>query len=264
MKTIEIEGIELAVEDRGEGPPVMLLHGFPLNHSMWSAQVERLVAGHRVIAPDLRGFGGSTVTPGAVTMDRYADDVGAMLEALEVTEPVVFCGFSMGGYVAFSFWRRYRSRVRAYVLADTRAMGDTPDSARDRLKTAQQAMADGPETVAKALLPKLFSKGTLKGKPEVVEAARQMILSSDPAGIAAALRGMAARADSRPLLNQITVPTLLIVGVDDAITPPDEMLGMAELMRQAEVVEVPNAGHLTPMENPEAFNDALVKFLDRI
>jgi pimeloyl-ACP methyl ester carboxylesterase len=264
MKKIEIEGIELAVEDQGQGPPVVLVHGFPLDHRMWSSQIERLSGSYRVIAPDLRGFGGSSVTPGAVTMDRYADDVAAMLDALEVAEPVVFCGFSMGGYIAFSFWRRYRGRVRAYVLADTRAMGDTPEAARDRLKTAQQAMAEGPEPVAKTFLPMLLSKATLKNNPELADTVRQMILGNDPAGIAAALRGMAARADSRPLLNQITVPTLLIVGVDDAITPPDQMLGMAEPMRQAEVIEVPNAGHLTTMENAEAVNEALVRFLKRI
>ena len=264
MKTIEIEGIELAVEDRGSGSPVVLVHGFPLDHSMWSAQIERLSGDWRVIAPDLRGFGASSVTAGAVTMDRYADDLAAMLGALEVEGPVVFCGFSMGGYTAFSFWRRYRSRVRAFVLADTRAVADTPDAARDRLKTAQQAMAEGPEPVAKTMLPKLLAPATRKGTPDLVEVVRRMILSTDPAGIAAALRGMAARADSRALLPQINVPALLIVGVNDTITPPDQMLAMAEPMRKSEVAEIPDAGHLAPMENPEAVNDTLVEFLRRV
>lgn len=264
MKTIEIEGIELAVEDVGEGLPVVLVHGFPLNHAMWSAQIERLSADYRVIAPDLRGFGDSSVTPGAVTMDRYSDDMGAMLEALEVTGPVVFCGFSMGGYIAFSFWRRYRGRVRAFVLADTRAVADTPDAARDRLKTAQQAVSEGAEPIAKAMLPKLLSRAAIRSNPDLVESVRRMILSTEPAGIAAALRGMAARADSRALLNQITVPSLLIVGAEDTITPPDQMLAMAEPMRESEVAEIPDAGHLAPMENAQAVNEALITFLQKL
>jgi pimeloyl-ACP methyl ester carboxylesterase len=149
-------------------------------------------------------------------------------------------------------------------LADTRAEADTPDTARERLKTAQQAMSDGPEPIAKAMLPKLLSKATMNNDGELVESLRRMILSAEPDGIAAALRGMAARADSRPLLNQITVPTLLVVGVDDAITPPDQMLAMAEPMPNSQVAEIPNAGHMAPMENPEAVNEALVRFLGQI
>jgi len=255
VPTRRIHGIELAYADRGAGLPVVLLHGFPLDHTMWAAQLDALAGACRVIALDLCGFGQSGVRDGTATMEQMADDAAGLLDALGIGSAAI-CGLSMGGYVALAFWRRHAARTAAFVLCDTRAAADAPAIAAARRETAEQVLREGPAALAAAMTPRLFSPQTAAARPEVVAAVQAMMLRSDRQGVAAAARGMAERPDSSP--------TLLLVGADDAISPPAEMRGMAAAIGGSELVEIPAAGHMSPMENPAAVNAALAAFLARV
>lgn len=261
MKRIEVNGTQLGVIDVGGGVPVLMVHGFPLSHAMWQKQIDALKRDFRVIAPDLRGFGSSGVTEGTVTMEQYADDLNVLLAALEVNEPVVFCGLSMGGYIAFEFWRKYRDRVAGLVLCDTKAEADTAEAADTRRTMADKVLQEGAGVAADGMLPKLFAERTLEKQPELVESVRQTILATSPQGIAAAQRGMAQRRDSTELVRTIKVPTLVIVGTEDGITPVDQMRKIADGAGISAPIEVPDAGHLSPLENPAVVNTELMAFL---
>jgi 3-oxoadipate enol-lactonase len=215
-----INGISMAYEDAGQGMPVILLHGFPLDHRMWRNQVETLKTAFRVITPDFRGMGGSDMPKDNITLDQYADDVLALMDQLQV-EQAVLGGFSMGGYVAFSLLRKAPNRFTAVVLVDTRPEADSQEARKNRMTMAAS----------------LFEKG------------------------AVACLAMAFRKDSVSLLPSINVPTLIIVGEKDAITPPDVMKQMADRIPNSRMIRIPGAAHLTPMEKPEEFNTALLEFL---
>jgi len=260
--TITIDGCPLAVHDEGSGPAIVFLHGFPLDHRMWEAQLPAL-PGWRKIVPDLRGFGASGVTPGTVTMDRFADDVAGILDALAIPKAVI-CGLSMGGYIALAFWRRHAARVSGLVLCDTRAVPDTEEAAAGRRKSATQVLAEGSKVAAEAVVPKLFAKGTQEARPELLVEYRALMSGMPPAGVAAAQLGMAERPDSRPTLPTITVPTQVIVGIEDVISTPAEMQSIAAGIPGAEYSIIAGAGHMSPVENPSEFNFELLGFLERV
>lgn len=261
MKKIGVRDLEMAVVDTGSGLPLLLVHGFPLDHSMWRYQIETLSANCRVIAPDLRGFGGTTVTAGTTSMEQMADDLDGLLDALGVYEPILFCGLSMGGYVGWQFARKYRHRLRALIACDTRAIADTPEQAAARRTMAERVLSEGPSVAADALLPKLFWEGTVRERPQLVNEMRDAILRTNPQGIAAALHGLAERPDVTQLLPTFDLPTLVIVGQYDAISSPEEMETIADELPDSAWVVVPNAGHLSPLENPEVFNEALAEYI---
>jgi pimeloyl-ACP methyl ester carboxylesterase len=261
MQRISIGDIALNVTERGTGMPLLLVHGFPLDHTMWSAQIEALSSQCRVIAPDLRGFGNSDVTAGTVSMSRYADDLAELLSALQVREPVVFCGLSMGGYVAWQFWARHRRRLSRLILCDTRAVADTAEAASGRLKTAEKVLAEGPQVVAEAMLPKLFAPAAIDGQPSIVEETREVMLRTHPDGLAAALRGMAHRDDFSARLTQIDVPALVLCGQHDAISAPQEMQQFAAAIPGATFAEIAGAGHMAPLEQPAEVNSKIGEFL---
>jgi 3-oxoadipate enol-lactonase len=261
MTLVQVGDIRLHVVERGRGRPLLLAHGYPLDHSMWCGQLDGLSDSCRVIAPELRGFGASGVTPGTATMGQMADDLAQLLEALTITEPVSFCGLSMGGYVAWQFALRHRSRLAKLILCDTRAAADSPEAATGRRKTAERVLAEGAGVAADALIPKLFAPATYQEQPQIVEATRQVILRTKPEGIAAALRGMADRPDVTSRLREIDLPTLLIGGQHDGISPPAEMRQIAAQMPNARFVEIAAAGHMAPLEQPRAVNAAITEFL---
>jgi pimeloyl-ACP methyl ester carboxylesterase len=263
MPTISIGDIDVNYVERGSGPVLLLVHGFPLDHTMWKYQLEGLSDAARMIAPDLRGFGRSGVTPGAVSMERYADDLAAFLDALAIREKIVFCGLSMGGYIAWQFWRKHAARVAKLILCDTRAAADTPEAAQTRLNTAERVENTGTQALTELMLGKLFAPATVKERPNEAEALQQVILNCPPQGVAAALRGMAARPDATPLLKSITVPTEVIVGEHDAISPPTEMRGIADAIPRARFVEIIGAGHLAPLEKPDEVNAVMRAVLAR-
>jgi pimeloyl-ACP methyl ester carboxylesterase len=228
---------------------------------MWREQAEALGATWRVIAPDLRGMGETPLGDGGTaTMEEMAEDLAALLDALNV-ERAVLGGLSMGGYVAFEFFRRFRERVRALVLADTRPQADTEDGRRTREETARKVLREGTQTLVDSMLPKLLSASTREGRPDVVERVRAMMLAVRPEGAAAALRGMAARRDQTELLPRIDVPTLILVGAEDTITPPSDSEAMAAKIKGARLVRVEGAAHLSNVERPGEFNRALVDFV---
>ncbi len=228
---------------------------------MWNAQIDPLSKAHRVIAPDLRGFGQSSVTEGTVSMEQLADDLASLLDALEVDEPVALCGLSMGGYVAFQFWRKHRRRLRGLILADTRAVNDTPEMAAGRLEMAQRVLREGPGPLIDGMVPNLFSEATAANRPEMIDSLQRVMMRTDPKGIAAAARGMAQRPDVTGMLDAIDCPTLVIVGSLDVISTPEEMRRIAEAIPGAQLIEIAGSGHMSPMEKPAAVNLALLKFL---
>ena len=260
--------ITMASVDEGVGVPLVLVHGFPLDHSMWDHQVEHLAGEVRVIAPDLRGYGESElgdVDPvNGVSMEQYADDLNALLDGLGVTEPIVLAGFSMGGYVLWQFLNLHAHRVRAVILCDTRAGADDDAARATRLKMADHINEWGAEKVAEMMTPKLFAKRTIDERPEIVAETVRVITSANPAAIAAAQRGMAARPDSTGLLSQIIAPTQVIVGEEDAISTHAEMEFIAGQIPGACFQSISDAGHMAPVEQPEAVTDCLRHFLRQL
>jgi len=256
--------IELSYYETGSGAPVVLIHGFPLDHTMWRAQIEALSQSFHVIAPDLRGFGKSSLAEGdaqrGVDMRQYAADVAAVLDDLGVSEPAILCGFSMGGYVLWQFVREFRERVRELVLCDTKAAADSDEVRAARISGAEEVLLSGVGPIADSLLPKLLAPTTLADRPDVVHAVDAIIRRTAPEAIAAANRGMARRPDVRTALPSIQVPALVLVGTEDAISPPQEMRDIAAALPHAEFVEVPGAGHMSPMENSGFVSDAILRF----
>jgi pimeloyl-ACP methyl ester carboxylesterase len=261
VKSIEVGRSEMCYIERGEGIPLLLVHGFPLDHSMWTAQIDRFCTRCRVIAPDLPGFGRSPAIGDKVGMAQFADELTELLDVLEIAEPVVFCGLSMGGYIAFQFWRRHRSRLRGLVLCDSRATADSPEAAQARLAAADRVLREGPAALAESMLPKLFCEATRQQRPELAEAMQSVILACNRRGVAAAARGMAERPEMTGELPQIDCPTLVIAGENDVISPPDEMRRLAQAMPRASFVDVRGAGHMAPLENPAEVNAAMGAFL---
>ena len=263
MPRINCGNIHVNVVEQGKGVPLVLVHGYPLDHSMWQGQLDGLSADCRLIAPDLRGFGASDVTPGTATMAQMADDIAALLDALGVREPIVFCGLSMGGYVAWQFAIRHAHRLAKLILCDTRVVADSKEAAEGRHKTAEKVLGAGSGIAAEGILPKLFAPATYEQQPQIVEATRQVILRTNPAGIAAALRGMAEREDFTSRLAHIGVPTLVLCGEHDKISPPDEMNSFAKQIPHAQFVQIAGAGHMAPLEQPGTVNAAIRDFLKR-
>ena len=240
-------------------PPILFVHGFPFDHEQWRPQLDRLSAWH-CLAPDLRGFTGGTPPAGGYSMAVYADDLVAVLDASGI-ERAVWCGLSMGGYILFEVLRRHPERVLGVMLCDTKAEPDTPEGKAGRDEMVRVAEREGPAAIAERLLPKLLGPTTRAQRPHVVAAVRAMAERLQVAGIVGALRAMRDRPDSQPLLEKISVPTLVLGGSEDEISPAVGMRAMAQRIRGARYVEVPEAGHLAPLERPELVNGALEDFL---
>ena len=230
---------------------------------MWRCQIGCFREHHHVIAPDLRGFGKST-TSESVSMMQMADDLSALLGKLEVTSPVVFCGLSMGGYVAWQFWKRHRDRLAALVLCDTRASNDSMEMAKARRLMADRVLHIGAGELAKDMPNKLFAAQTIEHQPSVVDYVRSTILGTPTLGIAAALRAMSERPDVTQWLPEIDVPALVICGVHDKITPTREMKAMASVLPNARFEIIENAGHMAPLEQPKAVNRVMAEFCSRL
>jgi pimeloyl-ACP methyl ester carboxylesterase len=253
----------LAYDDYGPGPVVVLIHGFPLDRTMWVSQQTTLGARYRVITPDLRGHGETAAPEGIYPIDDMAGDVVELLDALKITEPIVLGGLSMGGYVALSVAVRHPKRLRGLMLLNTRAGADTPGAALAREDLARQVEAAGSaEPAVATMLPKLFSEATRAHRADVIARVHDQMSRTPARAVAGALRGMASRPDRTGDLARISVPTLVLAGADDQLIPLDESRTMAGAIPQSQLVVVPDAGHLAPLENPEATNMALLRFLD--
>ncbi len=255
---VNLDGRVLAYDDTGtDDPPVVLLHGFPFNRRIWDRQAEAISPRFRVIRPDLRGHGDSPPGPGPSRMEDLAGEVVRLLDHLGVG-PAVIGGLSMGGYVALAFYRLFPARARALVLADTRAGADTPEGRNARHEMVALVREEGAHAVADKLLPKMLSP---RASAALKDALRTLMASTSVEGVAGALLGMAERADSTDLLPRIECPTLIVVGAEDAITPPAESEAMAKRISRSRLVVIESAGHVSSLEQPEAFNRALEEFL---
>jgi 3-oxoadipate enol-lactonase len=268
MHQIAVPNGTIGVFAQGRGEPVLFVHGFPLAHEMWNSQTAAFAKNYRVIAPDLRGFGESKLTGAtaatALTMETFADDLHVLLHAVFVDRPVVLCGLSMGGYIAWQFFQKYRDRIKALILCDTKASADSPEQAAGRKKLAQEVLTLGAHAAVDVMLPRLVSPKTAERQPGVVSDLRKMILRNSPVSIAATLRGLAERPDCTQLLPSIDVPTLIICGEEDQISTSAEMKAMAQAIPGSQFVEVPDSGHMSPMENPDVVNATIDRFLKAI
>jgi pimeloyl-ACP methyl ester carboxylesterase len=263
MSIARVREIEMAYDDVGSGATVVLLHGYPFNRSMWREQREALSANYRVITPDLRGHGETSVTPEIATMNEMARDVVALLDKLDIGR-VTLGGLSMGGYVALAFCRRFPLRTRALILADTRSQADVAEAKRNREEQALKILKEGMQAIADDFLKKVLTPATLNEKPETVERVREMILKTDSQGAANALRGMAVRHDQTDFLEEIFAPTLIIVGSEDQVTPPADAELMKRQIRGSRLSTIEGAAHLSNLERPAEFNRALLDFLDAL
>jgi len=240
----------------------LFIHGFPFDHRLWRHQVPVLSRRWRCIAPDLRGAGTAAAPqdPAVYSVASYADDLMGLLDREQVDRAVV-CGLSLGGYIVFELLRRFPSRIRAAVLCNTKATADTPEAQRGRDELAARARIGGAPIVAEELIPKLLARVTSERRPEVVREVREMISRQPIDGIVGALHALRERPDSTALLPRIRVPVLVIAGDDDQIAPASGMQQMAQAIPGAEFVRVRDAGHLAPLEHPDAFSHAFTRFL---
>jgi len=240
---------------------LVLLHAFPLNARMWERQLALSGRGWRVIAPHFRGFDGGSGDPPAQSVDDYAGDVVDLLDALHIHDAIVG-GLSMGGYVAFALLRNASRYVRGLILADTKATADTPEAVEGRKRMIELVGAKWPAAVAEGMHPTLLGETTRRRRPAVVEQVRSLATSSSAEAIAGALRVLMTRPDSTPQLASIHVPTLIIVGDEDTVTPASAAEEMHHGIAGSELVTIPEAGHLTNLEQPDAFDAAIARFLD--
>lgn len=254
-----INGITLAYSDSGAGLPIVFLHAFPLNRTMWAQQESALSSQFRIIAIDLRGHGESDAPLWRYTLDQAAEDVRALLDHLAIQQ-ALFAGLSMGGYILLAFYRKYADRVKGMVLADTKAQADTAEGKEGRFQMAQLAYKHGPSAIADLMLPKLLSPAAIQSKPEIVQRVRTMIEGNQMSGIVGDLMAMAERPNSMPFLKEITCPTQIIVGDLDQATPPADATLMAEQIPHARLAIIPNAAHLSNIEQPEEFSRTIAAF----
>jgi len=253
------DGVEIGYDDVGTGVPVAFVHGFPHNRTLWAPQIGALVDRARCIAPDLRGFGESS-RHGPFSIDQFADDVALLLRGLGIERAVV-AGLSMGGYVALALWRRHRALVRGLVLADTRAGADTDEAREKRRALVEVARTRGSGAVADGQITGMLGKTTRDKRPALIDELHRMLEAAPVEGIVGALEAMMARVDSTDTLATIDVPTLIVVGGEDVLTPPSESEILHEAIRGSRLEVIEHAGHVSNMERPAAFNHVLTEFL---
>lgn len=254
----------LAYIDSCDQLTLLCIHGFPFSSAMWEPQVEDLSGVARVIAPDLRGHGRSEAAPGPYSMTMLAEDCAGLLDYLGIENPVVVCGLSMGGYVAFEFFRRYPERVAGLILASTRAKADSPEGKAGRDAAVEKAKTQGVTAVAADMLPKLFAPQTYDEDSELVEFMQEVMEGTSLEGMIGALQAMKDRPDSTPTLAEIDVPTLIIHGADDQIIPLAEAKAMQAAIKDAQLVVIPDAGHVPNLEQIDLFSDAVIDFVDSL
>lgn len=255
-----IDNISIYYDILGKGRPILFAHGFPLSGEMWKPVAEKLADRYRCIIPDLRGHGRSGVTPEA-SIPRHADDLAALLESIGEVRPVVLVGLSMGGMIAFDFFRRHRDRLRALVLCDTRVNAEPPEGVAKREAVAQAALKDGSKTAADAMIKSLFAPSA----PAQLKARWHAIMSkTDPVGVAAAARALAGRPDSVPTLPLIDCPTLIIYGREDTLTAPSIGEEIQRGVAGSKLELIPNAGHMAPVEQPDLVAASLRRFLESL
>jgi pimeloyl-ACP methyl ester carboxylesterase len=260
MESLRSGDAQLVYEVTGNGPDVVLLHPFPLHHRFWDGVLDQLITRYRLILTDLRAHGDSDAGDGPVTIQKLADDLDRLCRELGIVR-AIFVGVSIGGYTLFEFWRRYRARVSALVLANTRAGAETPEGRQARLETAERVLREGTMGFTNTLVQKLCSPATLANRPDIVDAARAMAGKMSANDVAEVQRGMAERPDSISTLPTISVPTLVIAGEDDGI-PLSELQLIHQGIAGSQFRVIAKAGHYAAMEQPAEFGRLLRTFFD--
>ena len=263
MQYLRSEDADIAYEIRGNGPPVVLLHPFPCNHEFWNPAAAAFESNYRLILPDLRGHGDSGIGEGPALMQKYASDIARVLDAAGIGR-AVFIGCSIGGYILFEFWRRFRARVTALAICDSRPQADNAEARANRLNAAAAVLEQGTEQFLDTMIPKLMGRTTVATRPDLVEGARAMMRKMSAEDISLVQQGMAARPDSVADLKSINVPTLIVTGEEDVLSTVAD----SELMRQniagSQLKVIPKAGHYAPWEQPEAVGKVLRQLLDDV
>ena len=263
MPRIKSDDAEIFYEVLGGGPSAVLLHPFPVHHEFWLPAAQSLLTRYRLILPDLRGHGESSLGEGPATMAKHADDIARVMDA-EGVGRATFVGVSIGGYALFEFLRRFRDRVSVLILCNTKAEADSPEARNERLKSAAEVMERGTDPFFESMVPKLLGNTTCNTRPDLVEGALRMMLKMSAEDVAMVQRGMAERPDSVATLKTISVPTLIVTGEEDLFAGASE----AELMRQniagSEVKIIPKAGHYAAWERPKEVGDVLRGFFDSV
>lgn len=260
MRTQLID-FSMAYDESGDGTPLVLVHGYPLNRTLWEAQVKGLSGIARVIAPDLRGHGESENPSETLSMQVLAKDLRELIENLRIKEPVVLCGLSMGGYICFDFYRNYPGMVKGMILTATRATADSTEAKAKRDEAAELARVQGPVPISGAMLPKMMAPVTYQNKPNLVEQVRRMMENISTQTIVGDLMAMKNREDSTSWLDKIDVPVLILHGVDDQIIPMNEVDIMKNGIKMSTLILIPEAGHLLNLEKPDIFNQAVMEFI---
>jgi len=254
----------LACTDQGVGSPLVLLHGFPLSRKLWDVELKSWSRTFRVIAPDFRGFGDSPMSEQEFSMAGCAEDVVGLLQSLGIRQKIVLLGLSMGGYVSFEFVRKYSDMLRGLILVGTQPAGDSDATKQARYETAEFVRREGTAALAERLIPRFLGKTTLATKRAGVETLRRLIGSSSPEAVAQACYGLASRRDSRCLLVDIKLPTLIVAGSEDAVVPSAQAEIMQREIRDSSLVVVEECGHLINLEQPKVLDGVVKNFLNRL
>lgn len=261
MQSILSGDAEIFYHVAGSGPPVFLLHPFPLDHEFWLPLAPSLSTRYQLIMPDLRGHGESALGHGPATMPKHAEDLRRLMDEVGATRPPMV-GVSIGGYIIFEFWRRFRDRVRGLVLSNTKAAADSPEARSTRLSSAQDVLQRGTEPFFEGMLQKAPAETTRRSRPDLIAAALGMMRKMSPEDVAGVQRGMAERPDSIPILKTINVPTLIITGDEDVLTGVAEAEVMKQNIPGAQMKVIGKAGHYSPFEQAVEVGRVLRQFLD--
>lgn len=252
---------QMSYQVYGSGIPLVFIHGFPLNSSMWSPQIEAVSDIAKVITPDIRGFGKSKPTKGVYQMDLLASDINTLLDQLSINIPVILCGLSMGGYIAMAFCRHYPEKVAGLILTATRMTADSNEVKANRDKNANLVMTSGINPIIENMLPMLLSPISLEREPDLTKHVKNIMLDCSREGVHGALLGMKERQDSTEALHNMNTPALVIHGEMDRLIPIEEAESMVKTLSQGQLIPIPEAGHLPNLEQPQIFNRAIRDFL---
>lgn len=263
MERLRSDDAEIVYEIVGDGPPVVLLHPFPAHHEFWKPVAPALSSRYRLILPDLRGHGDSEIGEGPATMEKHARDLDRVLDAAGVAKATLV-GVSIGGYILFEFWRRFRARVTALALCDTKPQADSAEARLNRLKVAAEVVDQGTAPFIESMIPRLLGRTTLAARPDLMDGARRMMQKMSPEDISLVQRGMAERPDSVADLKTISVPTLIAIGHEDVLSTVADGDLMRQYIAGSRFKVIPKAGHWSPWERPEALGPLLRQFLDSV